>query len=233
MASIDIHLEPDMTSSTPTTLAILGPGTVGTTLAKGFAARGDRVVFGSRDSAGTKARAALDAVPGSTVASLVDAARQADSAVIALPWTAVKSALTPAVADALAGKTVIDAVNPVDFSSGQPVLALGFTDSAGETVQRLLPQSKVVKAFNIITASHMVQPKLADGEPDMFIAGNDAGAKATVAAILRSFGWRSAIDLGGIEQARLLESLAMLWIRYGFGNNHWSHGFSLLNRKPD
>ena len=230
MPSIDIHLEPDMPSST---FAILGNGTVGTTLAKGFAARGDRVVFGSRDSAGAKARAALDAIPGSTAASLVDAARQADSAVIALPWAAVKGALTPALADALAGKTVIDAVNPVDFSSGQPALALGFTDSAGETVQRLLPQSKVVKAFNIITASHMVQPKLPDGEPDMFIAGNDAGAKAEVAAILRSFGWRSAIDLGGIEQARLLESLAMIWIRYGFGNNHWSHGFSLLNRKPD
>ena len=215
------------------TIAILGNGNVGTALAKGFVARGDRVVFGSRDTGGEKIRAALAAVPGSTAASLVDAAKQADRAVIALPWASLKAALTPALADALAGKTVIDAVNPVDFSSGQPVLALGFTDSAGETVQRLLPQSKVVKAFNIITASHMVQPKLADGEPDMFIAGNDAGAKATVAAILRNFGWRSAIDLGGIEQARLLESLAMLWIRYGFGNNHWSHGFSLLNRKPD
>jgi predicted dinucleotide-binding enzyme len=214
------------------TFAILGNGSVGTTLAKGFIARGDRVVFGSRDTGSDKTRAALAAAPGSTAASLVDAARQADSAVIALPWAALKTALTPALADALAGKTVIDATNAVDFSSGQPALALGFTDSAGETVQRLLPHSKVVKAFNIITAAHMVQPALADGEPDMFIAGNDAGAKTEVAAILRSFGWRSAIDLGGIEQSRLLEPLAMIWIRYGFSNNHWTHGFSLLNRKP-
>jgi len=213
------------------TIAILGNGVVGTTLAKGFTERGDRVVFGSRDTGGEKTRAALAAAPGSTAASHVDAARRADLAVIALPWGALKAALTPALADALADKTVIDASNPVDFSSGQPALAVGFTDSAGETVQRLLPQSRVVKAFNIIAASHMVHPKLPDGEPDMFIAGDAAEAKAQVAAILSSFGWRSAIDLGGIEQARLLESLAMLWIRYGFSNNHWSHGFSLLNRK--
>ena len=213
------------------TIAILGNGVVGITLAKGFVARGDQVVFATRDLQGEKTQAALAAVPGSTAASATDAARRADLAVVALPWGAVKAALTPALADALAGKTVIDAVNPVDFSTGQPQLALGFTDSAGETLQRQLPQSKVVKAFNIITAAHMVQPTFADGEPDMFIAGNDAAAKAQVADILRGFGWRSAIDLGGIEQSRLLEPLAMIWIRYGVAHQHWTHGFSLLNRK--
>jgi 8-hydroxy-5-deazaflavin:NADPH oxidoreductase len=49
---------------------------------------------------------------------------------------------------------VIDPSNPLDFAGGTPALAIGYTDSAGELVQRLLPQSQVVKAFNIITAAH-------------------------------------------------------------------------------
>lgn len=213
------------------TIAILGTGVVGIALAKGFAARGDRVVFGTRAPAGEHALAALAAVPGASAVSHVEAARMAHMAVIALPWSAIPSALTPGLARALAGKVVIDASNPLDFAGGTPALAIGHTDSAGETVQRLLPDARVVKAFNIITAGHMVRPRFADGQPDMFIAGNDAQAKAAVTAVLRDFGWRGAIDLGGIEQSRLLEPLAMVWITYGFTHQHWTHGFSLLGQK--
>jgi predicted dinucleotide-binding enzyme len=137
----------------------------------------------------------------------------------------------PALATALADKLVIDASNPLAFAGGAPTLAVGHTDSGGETVQRMLPAARVVKAFNIITAGHMVQPKFADGVPDMFIAGNDAAAKQEVAAILGDFGWRTPIDMGDITASRLLEALAMLWISYGFRNGHWTHGFSLLGRK--
>jgi predicted dinucleotide-binding enzyme len=77
----------------------------------------------------------------------------------------------------------------------------------------------------------MVQPKLPDGVPDMFIAGNDDSAKAEVKVLLRAFGWREAIDLGDITASRLLEPLAMIWISYGFRNNYWSHGFSLLGQQ--
>ena len=216
---------------TQQTVAILGTGVVGIALAKGFIDRGDRVVFGTRDRAAGRAQAALAAVPGTEAASHVEAARMADVAVLALPWSAVPAALTPGLANALSGKVVIDASNPLDFAGGKPSLAIGHTNSAGETVQGLLPQARVVKAFNIITAGHMVQPRFADGQPDMFIAGNDPQAKADVAAVLRDFGWRSAIDLGGIEQSRLLEPLAMIWITYGFMHQHWTHGFSLLGQK--
>lgn len=213
------------------TIAILGTGVVGIALAKGFVARGDRVIFGTRDANGDKTRAALAAVPGTTAASHEVAAKAADLAVVALPWSAVAHTLNQALASALAHKPIIDASNPLDFSAGAPRLAIGHTDSGGETVQRLLPQSQVVKAFNIITATHMVKPTFADGQADMFIAGNDAGAKAKVSEILRQFGWRSAIDAGDISASRLLEPMAMLWINYGFTHNHWTHGFSLLGQK--
>lgn len=213
------------------TVAILGNGVVGVAVAKGFAEQGYGVVFGTRDSAGTKTREALAAVPGATAAGFAEAAKAADLAFIALPWEGLHSGLEMADARNLAGKLVIDATNPLDFSSGAPQLALGHTDSAGEQVQRALPDARVVKAFNIITAAHMVHPKLPGGTPDMFIAGNDAAAKAETDAILQSFGWRPSIDLGDIKASRLLEPLALVWISYAFKNQHWTHGFSLLNQK--
>ena len=84
-----------------------------------------------------------------------------------------------------------------------PRLAVGHTDSAGETVQRLLPESKIVKALH---------PDFQGGPPTMFVCGNDKDAKKTVTdSILTPFGWET-IDIGGIEGSRLLEPLAMLWI---------------------
>ena len=213
------------------TVAILGNGVVGVSLGKGFAARDYQVIYGTRDANSDKTREALAAVPGARAASYADAARAADLAVVALPWAGLEDALALTGANNLAGKLVIDASNPLDFSTGAPTLAIGHTDSAGERVQRLLPAAKVVKAFNTITATHMVDPTLPDGTPDMFIAGNDEQAKAQVAALLQSFGWRAPIDMGDITASRLLEALAMLWISYGVRNNHWTHGFSLLGRK--
>jgi len=220
-----------MDNSSKQTVAILGNGVVGVALAKGFIGQGMRVVFGTRDPNGQKTRDALAAVPGTTAASLADAAKAGDIAVIALPWSGLEQGLAAAGAANLAGKVVIDASNPLQIANGAPALAIGHTDSAGETVQRLLPGAKVVKAFNIITAGHMVQPRLPDGLPDMFIAGNDEGAKRDVARVLEGFGWRKPIDMGDITASRLLEALAMLWISYGVRNNHWTHGFSLLGQK--
>lgn len=212
-------------------VAILGTGPVGIALGKGFAAQGHTVIFGSRDPQAEHAAKAVAAVAGSRAASHAQAAAEGEIAVLATPWSGTANALQLAGADKLAGKVVIDATNPLDFSGGKPQLTLGFTDSAGETVQRILPQARVVKAFNTIGNAHFVQPKFADGQPDMFIAGNDAAAKRQVAGIVRAFGWREPVDAGGIEKSRLLESLAMLWIDYGASRNHWTHGFSLLGRQ--
>jgi predicted dinucleotide-binding enzyme len=77
----------------------------------------------------------------------------------------------------------------------------------------------------------MVHPRLADGTPDMLIAGDDAAAKARVAEILEGFGWRTPIDVGPIGASRLLENLAILWVTYGVRNDHWTHAFSVLGQK--
>jgi predicted dinucleotide-binding enzyme len=220
-----------MSNANKQTVAILGNGVVGVALAKGFSALGYQVVFGTRDTTSAKTTEALAAVPGARAATFSQAAREGNVAVLALPWVGLEAAVKAAGADNLAGKLVIDPSNPLDFSTGAPTLAIGHTDSAGELVQRLLPEAKVVKAFNIITAGHMVNPSLPDGTPDMLIAGNDVAAKAQVTELLRAFGWRAPIDMGDIKASRLLEPLAMVWISYGFRNNHWTHGFSLLGQK--
>ncbi len=221
----------DQTAASGKTVAILGNGVVGTALAKGFAGIGYAVVFGTREVKGEKTRAALSAVPGSRAASFAEAASAASLAVTALPWSGLQAGVEAAGADNLAGKLVIDPSNPLDFSGGAPVMALGFSDSAGELVQRLLPRSHVVKAFNIITAALMVQPHLPDGTPDMLIAGDNDDAKGRAAEIIEAFGWRAPIDMGPISASRLLEPFGMVWISYGFRNNHWTHAFSLLGQK--
>lgn len=212
-------------------VAVLGTGGVAMDLAKGFVARRHSVVFGTRDVAGERAVKAVAAVPGTTAARHAVAAQQAEVVMLATPWSGTQNALQLAGSHNFAGKLVIDVTNPLDFSSGAPTLALGFPNSAGQTIQQWLPEAKVVKAFNIITSSRMVDPKFEDGTPDMFIAGNDAAAKAQVAALIKAFGWRSAIDMGDIRKSYLLEALAMVWIDYGVSRNHWAHGFSLLGAK--
>ncbi len=211
-------------------VAVLGTGAVAIALAKGFVGTGHSVVFGSRDVNGKTAVDALAQVPGSSVAPYAVAAQSADMAVLATSWSGAENALELAGAANLAGKLVIDVTNPLDFSTGKPTLALGFPNSAGAQVQAWLPGAHVVKAFNIISATRMVNPRFEDGIPDMLIAGNAAAAKQQTSQILTSFGWRTAIDMGDISKAYLLEALAMTWIDYGVARNHWTHGFSLLGQ---
>jgi len=141
-----------------------------------------------------------------------------------------ENALTLAGRDRLSGKIVIDTTNPLDFSAGVPPrLALGHTDSAGEQVQRWLPDARVVKCFNIVGHAHMVNPSFPGGPPDMFLCGNNAAAKQAVSELASTLGWPT-IDIGGIEGARLLEPLAMLWISHGFQTGAWNHAFRLLRK---
>jgi 8-hydroxy-5-deazaflavin:NADPH oxidoreductase len=202
-------------------IGILGSGVVGQTLARAFAATGHDAKIGTRKPDDPKLKEFQ-------AGSFADVARFAELAVLATSWSGTESAIKLADPKNLAGKVVIDVTNPLKMSpNGPPTLAIGLNDSAGEQVQRWLPQAKVVKAFNIAGNSLMFKPQLPGGPPDMFIGGNDAAAKQTVTGILKSFGW-NVIDLGSIDVARYLEPLAMVWIAYGFKTNTWNHAFKLL-----
>jgi predicted dinucleotide-binding enzyme len=216
---------------TPTKIGILGTGDVGRTLGKGFVASGHEVKLGSRDAKNEKAQAwAKENGAKASAGTFADAAKHGEIIVLATLWTGTKQALDMAGPDSFAGKLVIDATNPIDFSGGGPKLAVGHTDSGGETVQRWLPKAHVVKCFNIVTARSMVDPQFPGGPPDMWIAGNDEGAKKKVGEILRDFGWNDPIDTGGIEGARLLEPMCILWVNYAIRSRQSGHAFKLLRK---
>jgi predicted dinucleotide-binding enzyme len=75
----------------------------------------------------------------------------------------------------------------------------------------------------------MVDPKFPNGPPDMFICGDDEGAKKTVSDITKSFGW-GVIDAGKIDGSRLTEPLCILWVEYGLKTGTWSHAYKLLRK---
>jgi 8-hydroxy-5-deazaflavin:NADPH oxidoreductase len=125
-------------------------------------------------------------------------------------------ALRMAEADNLADKILVDVANPLDFSQGMPpILAVCNADSLGEEIQRLFPRSKVVKALNTVNCNVMVNPSVVPGEHDVFICGNDEGAKSEVRELVRAFGWpdEHIIDLGDIAGARGMEMYLPLWLR--------------------
>lgn len=208
-------------------IAVLGTGPVGQTLAATLAELGHEVTIGTRDVDTTMARSEPDAFgnppfaqwssshSGIAVATLHDAAADADLVINATNGAGSIAALEAAGEANLAGKVLIDASNPLDFSQGMPPsLLVSNTDSLGEQIQRRFPDTRVVKALNTITADVMVDPKqLAGGDHTVFMSGDDHGAKATVAELLRSFGWTDIVDLGDITTARGTEMYLPLWVR--------------------
>jgi 8-hydroxy-5-deazaflavin:NADPH oxidoreductase len=127
----------------------------------------------------------------------------------------------------LAGKIVIDATNPLTADMS---LAVGHNDSAGETVARLAPGARVVKAFNTTGANNMADSRYGGGKLMMPIAGDDAKAKATVMSLANELGFE-AIDTGPLTMSRHLEPMAMVWIKLALVQNMGRNfGFALLRR---
>ena len=212
-------------------IAVLGSGGVGQDLGLGFSGLGHGVKMGSRKPTKAEIKAWLEkAGPKASAGTFAEAAAFGDMAVLAVQWTGAENAVRLAGPDNLAGKVVIDTTNPLLFRpKALPGLAVGGQDSAGEQVQRWLPKARVVKAFNTVNHAHMVKPSFPGGPPDMFICGDDTSAKKLVAGICRDFGW-GVIDMGGIEAARLLEPLALIYIQNAIRTENWNCAFKLLKK---
>jgi len=213
-------------------IGILGSGKVGQKLGSGFIELGHRVKIGTRDPNQEKIKEWIKKSGDSASAgTFSQAAAYGQLIVVATSWNGTLEAIRMCDPKDLVDKNVIDVTNPLDFSSdGLPKLAVGYTDSTGEIIQRLLPEANVVKAFNTVGNPHMVHPEFPNGPPTMFICGNNDNAKKTVInEFLTKFGWES-IDIGGIEGSRLLEPMAMLWITHYFQTNNVNHAFKLLRK---
>jgi 8-hydroxy-5-deazaflavin:NADPH oxidoreductase len=208
-------------------IAVVGTGMVGQAVAARLAELGHEVAVGTRDVAETMGRTEPDGMgnppfptwaqahPQVKVATFADAVAASELVVNATAGAASIPALTAAGEQNLAGKVLVDISNPLDFSHGMPPsLFVVNTDSLGEQIQRAFPQTRLVKALNMVNAHLMVGPtQLAGGDHSTFVSGNDADAKAQVTELLHSFGHTDIIDLGDITTARGTEMMLAIWLR--------------------
>jgi hypothetical protein len=209
-------------------IGILGSGTVARTLGKGFLEQGLDIMLGTRNPSSLSDW--TEANPTTFVGSFQAAAEFGDVVILAVMGSVVEEVVAGVGCEALAGKPVIDATNPITQSGPEDGVLPYFTshgESLMERLQHQCPDAHFVKAFNSVGSAFMVNPQFPDGTPTMFICGNDQDAKIVVSGILHSFGWEVE-DMGVAAAARAIEPLAMLWCIPGFRDNSWNHAFKLL-----
>lgn len=199
-------------------IGILGTGTVGTTIGSKLTERGQQVMLGSRTPDNQAAAGWVQSAgEGASQGTFADAARFGEVVFNCTPGAVSLEVLRQAGEENLRGKILIDVSNPLDFSRGMPPsLTVCNTDSLGEQIQAALPDTRVVKTLNTLNCFIMVDPTLVPGDHNLFLSGNDAGAKQRVAELLGEwFGWKreNLIDLGDISTARGTEMLLPLWVR--------------------
>jgi predicted dinucleotide-binding enzyme len=190
---------------------------VGATIASKLVDLGHDVTMGARSADNEKAVAwAQGAGVRGANGAFADAAERGELVLNCTAGEGTLSALEAAGAANLDGKVLVDVSNALDFSRGTPPrLSVVNDDSLGEQVQRAFPGARVVKALNTVNCRVMVDPTRVPGEHNVFLCGNEAGAKAEVVALLTGFGWPEAdiVDLGDITGARGMEMYLPLWLR--------------------
>ena len=203
-------------------IAVLGTGNVGQTIGAKLASLNHEVIMGSRSADNEKAKnfsQQHDAKNG----TFAEAAAQAEIIFNCVSGGASMQALQLAGTENLKGKILVDLSNPLDFSTGTLRLSVCNDYSLGEQIQRAFPETKVVKTFNTLWCGLMVNPHLiGEGNHQLFMCGNDSGAKTEVMTLLQTFGWNplNIMDLGDITGARGMEMYLPLWLRiYGVRKN--------------
>ena len=211
-------------------IGILGSGVVGQQLGAGLIKNNHEVMIGTRDA--SKLVEWVKKNPErSYIGTINETIEYGELIILATKGEFILDILNECDKEKFDGKVVIDVTNPLDSSKGNPPkLASSQGNSLGEQIQKVLPKSKVVKAFNTISAYIMISPTREGGEPDLWICGNDEKSKKKVDEIARQLGWKSVIDLGDISKSFLIEAFALLWIEYGFKNNTWTHAFRLMKK---
>jgi predicted dinucleotide-binding enzyme len=203
-------------------VSIIGLGNMASALADRALAGGNAVEIIGRDLAKAKEMAA--SLGGATVGT-AGTAPAGDIVILAVPYASA-AAVVSEYGDDLAGKVIIDISNT--FNADATGLVTPDGTSGAQEIAKVVPASAhVVKAFNTVFG-HV----LAQGRPlDVFFAGDDARAKATVSAFIESLGLRP-LDVGGLEMARWLEGVGPLLMglaRHGAGTFNVALGVSILS----
>jgi 8-hydroxy-5-deazaflavin:NADPH oxidoreductase len=183
-------------------IAILGRGHAGGALSQGLSRAGYEVIAVGKDERAIR-----------------DAAEWADVLIMALPFAAVGE-VAQMIEPVTAGKPIVDVTNPLNEHAD---LAVGFTTSGGEELQKKLPRAHVVKALNTVFAGLMETGQV-QGQPlTAFVAGDDEAARSTVMELARDIGF-DAVNSGSLKNARLLEPLGVLNIQLGYFLGYGAQG---------
>lgn len=172
-------------------IGTVGDGNVGSALARGL------------QRAGRDVRAV-----GNDKGAVREAASQADIIMLAVPFGALED-VAATIGPVSAGKTIIDVTNAL---TPEMELALGYSTSGAEELQKKLTGARVVKAFNTQFAQHMDTGRLGDQQLTVFVAADDPGAKKDAVEVAAAIGF-DAVDAGPLTNARLLEPLGYVNIQ--------------------
>lgn len=161
------------------------------------------------------------------IASKASATVTGDVVVLAVPYPALDS-IAAEYGEQLAGKIVVDITNPLDFSTFDSLVVPAGSSAAAE-LAAALPSSTVLKAFNTNFAATLGSKKLGNVETTVLIAGDDAAAKETLAALVTA-GGVSAIDAGDLTRAHELEAIGFLQLTLAAAEKiSWAGGFGVIN----
>jgi predicted dinucleotide-binding enzyme len=176
-------------------IGIIGKGNVGSALAAGLSLKGHEIKFGRSD-------------PKEPVS---EAAKWGEVIILAVPHRAAVT-VTKAIGSAADGKPVIDVSNALTENMEW---AMGFSTSAAEKIQKMLPKAYVMKAFNTVFAENQSTGKVGDESLTLFVAGDDGKAKQTVMQLGKDIGF-DPVDAGPLKSARYLEPMGMMMINLGY-----------------
>jgi predicted dinucleotide-binding enzyme len=205
-------------------IAIIGTGHVGQALGASLVRAGHNVKLAARDAA--KAQRVAQDIGVSAAPDAATALESADVAILAVPFGSIEQ-VADEIRSGVAGKTVIDVTNPLkaDYSG----LANEGGPSAAEQLAELLPEARVVKAFNTLFGAVQADPGTLGTTVDALYATSDDVARATVAELITSLGLRP-VNAGPLEAARQMEALAWLNMRMQLqSNGDWRATFVLVN----
>jgi NADPH-dependent F420 reductase len=207
-------------------IGIIGAGNIGGTLGRIWASNGHTIIYGVRNPLAPKVQTILQETGHNAAALPVkETVLRTDVTLLATPWDAVGEVVFQIVD--LQGKILIDCTNPIRPNPDWP-LAQG--SSAAEEIARRLTGFRVVKAFNTLGAANLNDATFGAFHADAFVCGDDIEAKKITMQLATEIGL-DPVDVGGLRNAELLESLAKLWITLAYHQGIGPHiAFKLLHK---